>query len=299
VAGLRARPRALRLRLLRGDVPAGRGPGRARPGLRRRVDRRGDQGAARLADRAGPPERVARPAARAPPGAAARDASRRAARRRVRAARQDRSRGVEHEDARSAAVPDPPRPPPPDRRRLVHLPDVRLRASAVRRPRGHHPLDLHARVREQPRALRLGDREDGRDAAGRTLGRPAASADPAAAIRVRAPGPRVHDDEQAQAAQAGPGRRGHRLGRSAHADPGRDAAPRLHARGHPQLLRPGRRGQEQLDGRRRQARVRGARRPERSSAAAPRRPAAAAPDPDQRRRRVARDRAALPRGARS
>ena len=65
---------------------------------------------------------------------------------------------AEHEDARSAALPDPPRAPPPHRRRVVHLPDVRLRASARGRDRGHHALDLHARVREQPRALRLGAR---------------------------------------------------------------------------------------------------------------------------------------------
>ena len=36
-----------------------------------------------------------------------------------------------------------------------------------------------------------------------------------------------------------------RLGRSAHAHPRRPAPPRLHARGHPRLLRPHRRGQGQ------------------------------------------------------
>ena len=45
--------------------------------------------------------------------------------------------------------------PPAHRRRVVHLPDVRLRARPVRRDRGHHPLDLHARVRGPPAALRL------------------------------------------------------------------------------------------------------------------------------------------------
>ncbi len=41
------------------------------------------------------------------------------------------------------------------RRRLVHLPDLRLGPRPVRLDRGHHPLDLHARVRGPPAALRL------------------------------------------------------------------------------------------------------------------------------------------------
>ena len=44
---------------------------------------------------------------------------------------------------------------PADRRRVVHLPDVRLRPRPVRRDRGGDPLDLHARVRGPPAALRL------------------------------------------------------------------------------------------------------------------------------------------------
>ena len=47
---------------------------------------------------------------------------------------------------------------PPHRRRVVHLPDVRLRAPDLGRDRGHHALDLHARVRGPPAALRLGGR---------------------------------------------------------------------------------------------------------------------------------------------
>ncbi len=46
----------------------------------------------------------------------------------------------------------------PHRRRVVHLPDVRLRAPALGRDRGHHALALHARVRGPPAALRLGAR---------------------------------------------------------------------------------------------------------------------------------------------
>src|SRR5438034_8674585 len=44
------------------------------------------------------------------------------------------------------------------RRQVVHLPVLRLHALPVGRDRGHHALDLHARVREQPAALRLGAR---------------------------------------------------------------------------------------------------------------------------------------------
>ena len=65
---------------------------------------------------------------------------------------------AEHQPARPRPVPDRPRRPPAHRRRLVHLPDLRLRARPVRRHRGRHPLDLHARVRGPPAALRLAHR---------------------------------------------------------------------------------------------------------------------------------------------
>ena len=42
--------------------------------------------------------------------------------------------------------------------RLVHLPDVRLRPRPVGRDRGRHALDLHARVRGPPTAVRLAHR---------------------------------------------------------------------------------------------------------------------------------------------
>ena len=64
----------------------------------------------------------------------------------------------EHQPARPRAVPDRARDPPAHGRRLVHLPDVRLRARPVGRDRGRDPLDLHARVRGPPAALRLADR---------------------------------------------------------------------------------------------------------------------------------------------
>ena len=62
---------------------------------------------------------------------------------------------------------------------VVHLPDLRLRARPVGRDRGHHALDLHARVRGPPAALRLVPREP-------------AGAVAAAPDRVRAPQPDLH-----------------------------------------------------------------------------------------------------------
>ena len=87
-------------------------------------------------------------------------------------------------------VPDPPRRASPDRPRVVHLSDVRLRASAVGCDRGRDALAVHARIRGSPAALRLG-RRDGRHRAS------------AAAVRVRAAQPELHGDEQAEAAAAG------------------------------------------------------------------------------------------------
>ncbi len=140
--------------------------------------------------------------------------------RRPRAARQDRHGRGEHEDARPAALPHPPRHPLPPGRRLVHLPDVRLRPPALGRHRRDHPLDLHPGVREQPRHLRL---------AGRHPALPRA----AAADRVRPPEPHLHRDEQAQAPAARRAQARDGLGRPAHAHARRPAPPRLHARGDP------------------------------------------------------------------
>ncbi len=58
-----------------------------------------------------------------------------------------------------------------------------------------------------------------------------------AADRVRPAEPDLHGAEQAQAAAAGAGGPGARLGRSPHADDVRHSPPRLHARGDPQFLR--------------------------------------------------------------
>ncbi len=65
------------------------------------------------------------------------DAGRRVRRRRVRPAGQDRHGLAQREHARPGAVPDPTGTPPPHRRRVVHLSDVRLRALPSRtRSRG-------------------------------------------------------------------------------------------------------------------------------------------------------------------
>ena len=114
-----------------------------------------------------------------------------------------------------------------DRRRVAHLPDVRLRARPVGCDRGRHPFDLHARVRGAPAAVRLADRAS-------------AGPLPAAAVRVR---PAEHHLHRAVQALPAPARRGgprSRLGRSAHADDLRPAPARLPGRGHPRLRRDGR-----------------------------------------------------------
>ncbi len=97
----------------------------------------------------------------------------------------------EPEPARPGHVPDPAQPPPPHRRRVVHLPHLRLGARPERRDRGRHALPLHPRVREPPAALRLVPRA------------PAAARRPAPADRVRPPRAHAHRDQQAEAAQAG------------------------------------------------------------------------------------------------
>ena len=150
-------------------------------------------------------------------------ARRRVPRRRARAAGEDRHGLAQHQPARPGAVPDPPRGASAHRRRLVHLPDVRLRPRAVGRHRGHHPLHLHARVRGPPAALRLAHRQ------------PAGAFAPAP-VRVRAAQPDATPC-MSQAHAAAAGRRGPRarLGRPAHADHLGPAPARLSRRGDPRL----------------------------------------------------------------
>ena len=59
----------------------------------------------------------------------------------------DRHGVAEYQPARPRPVPDPPRGAPSHRRRVVHLPDVRLRTRPIRRDRGRDPLNLHTGVR--------------------------------------------------------------------------------------------------------------------------------------------------------
>src|SRR5262249_7383724 len=104
---------------------------------------------------------------------------------------QDRHGLPEPEPPRPGPLPDPEGRPPPDGRRLVHLPDVRLRPSAVRLDRTGDPLALLAGVRGPPTALRLAPRRP------RGL--------PSPADRVRPPQPRLYPHEQAAAPRAGGG----------------------------------------------------------------------------------------------
>ena len=102
---------------------------------------------------------MARPAGRGEPRPVRAHARRRVPERRSRAAREDRHGLRQHQPARPGPVPDRPRRASADRRRVVRLSDLRLRARAVRRDRGHHALDLHAGVPGPPAALRLVHRE--------------------------------------------------------------------------------------------------------------------------------------------
>ncbi len=253
----------LRLRLLPPALRLGRRPDQGRQGLRRRPLRRRDPRAPRHPHRAGHEQPLARPPGRGEPRPVRAHARGRVPGRRQGAPGQDRHGLAQHQPARPGALPDPARDPPADRRRVVHLPAVRLRPRPVGRHRGHHPLDLHARVRGSPAALRLADRE------------PAGAVAPAP-VRVRAPQPHVH---RALEALPGPAReRGPRarLGRSAHAHRLGPAPARLPARGPAQLPGPGRGGQQGQDRRRdRDARARGQGRAEPDGAAALRGPAPA------------------------
>ena len=118
----------------------------------------------------------------------------------------------------------------------------------------HHAFDLHARIREQPGALRLGDRK-------RQL--PGA----ATPVRVRAVEPDVHGDEQAPVARAGRERPRLRLGRSADADDQRAQPPRRDAGSDPRVLRADRREQEQQHRRHDAVRALRSRRSQRARAA--------------------------------
>ena len=255
----------LRLGLLRTTVRAGDPPDPGREGVRGQPERRGDPEGPRHDHGAGRPQPVPGPHGGGEPRPLRPHEGGGVPRRGARPAREDRHGGAEHEAARPAALPHPPRDALPPGRRLVPLPDVRLRPPALRRDRGDHALHLHARVREQPGGLRLARRQP-------------LSGAPSAPVRVRAPQPRLHGDEQAETSPAGGGGPRLRLGRSADADDRRDAPPRLRARGDPALRRAHRRGQGEQPRQHGAARGRDPGRPERPRAAGDGGPAASQGD---------------------
>ena len=148
-----------RVGLLRAALRLGRPPHRARPRLRRRPVRRRDPRDPRHADRARHATR------RGATGRSRRTStsSRGCAPASSRTARASCGRGSTWPRRTSTCATrsctgSSTRSHPADRRRVVHLPDLRLRPRPVGRDRGRDPLDLHARVRGPPAALRLADR---------------------------------------------------------------------------------------------------------------------------------------------
>ena len=154
-------------------------------GLRLRPHRRRGARHARHADRAREEQPLPRPPRRGEPRPLPPDARGRVRRRLADAPREDRHGVAEHQPARPGALPDPQGDAPPDGRRVVHLPDVRLRPRALRLDRGDHALALHARVRGPPAALRLVPRRPRprRTARGRSSSR--ASTSPTRSSRKR------------------------------------------------------------------------------------------------------------------
>ena len=243
------------VRLFRAPVRVRGRAHQERQGLRRQPDGRRDPAVPRDVDRTGHEQSVPRSVRRREPRSVRADARGRISGRRPRAARENRHGVAQFQHARSDALPDPPRDTSPDRRHLVHLSDVRLRASAVGRRRAHHALALHSRVRGSPASVRL--------AGGQLHGRRGS----AAADRIRAAQPELHGDEQAQAAAARPAEGRVRVGRSAHADDQRPAAPRVHPRIDSRLLFADRRREKRERDRHGPARARDPRGPERPRAA--------------------------------
>ena len=168
--------------------------------------------------------------------------ARASSRRHAGAAGEDRHGQPEHQPPRPRPVPDRPRDPPADGRRLVHLPDVRLRARPVGRDRGRDPLDLHARVRGPSAALRL---------AGRA---PPGAVD--APTSTSSPGSTSPTSSCRSGSCSGWCRAARpRLGRPPDADDLGHAPARLPGRGDPQLRDRGRRRQGQQRPRVRDARA--------------------------------------------
>src|SRR5947208_14064209 len=98
---------------------------------------------------------------------------------------------------------------------MVHLPDVRLCARAVRFARKGHALDVYARIPRPPSTLQLVHSAIGNL--------------PVTTDRVRSPESHLHAAEQAQATAIGAGQTRDWLGRSAHADACRYSPARIYA----------------------------------------------------------------------
>src|SRR5207248_9268121 len=98
---------------------------------------------------------------------------------------------------------------------MVHLPDVRLCARAVRFARKGHALDVYARVRRPPSTLQLVHSAIGNL--------------PVTTDRVRPPEPDLYVTEQAKTTAVGARRTCDRLGRSAYADAGWYPSARIYA----------------------------------------------------------------------
>ena len=164
LGGFRPDASVLRQRLLRLHVPGGRVPDRSGPRLRRPAKRRGNARQSRHADRTRariqpwrdrPRRGILRPVpAKCATGKHA-DGSM-VLRAKIDMAspninlRDPAIYRIKHADA------------PPHRRRLVHLPDVHLRAPDRGCAGADHALDLHARVRGPAAVLRLAARAPGR-----------------------------------------------------------------------------------------------------------------------------------------
>ncbi len=261
--GLRAEP-LLRLRLLRADVRVRRAAGhaRARPTSTARPRTRSASSAGSF-ERPGVNSPYPRPAGGGEPGPAPPDAEGRVPRRRLRAARAHRHGAPERDHARSAALPDPPRPPPPDRRPAgasTRCTTTPIRSRTPSRAITHSICTLEFESNRELYDWVL-------DNLGPWDPRPRQYEFARLALGYTVMSKRKL--LQLVEREAGLG-----LGRPAHADGGRHAPPRRHPGGAPRLRRPDRRGQEQQPGGHRQARVR---HPQRPGGPLPARPGGAQP----------------------
>src|SRR5579862_5982991 len=120
-----------------------------------RFDGRADTGISRDVDGAGAGEPVAQPNGGREPGTVRAHEGGGVSRWGADAARQDRYGSAQPEPARSGDVPHSARGASSNGREMVHLSDVRFHARRIGFDRAGYALDLYARVRRPPAALRL------------------------------------------------------------------------------------------------------------------------------------------------